>query len=161
MSIYTHARIKQLMTGVLLVGALVGVINTQAANSQSAELKDFSNAIRDKYDLKERAFRENDVEALVNGFYARDALLVEEHKVVKGYDQVLAMYQELVPATESVSIKSYHTYLAEQGNMGYDYTTFHVNPVKGEDFDLKLLFIWEKVKGEWRCKSDMYIIGAF
>ncbi|MCR8924262.1 hypothetical protein NO559_15900 [Dasania sp. GY-MA-18] len=124
-------------------------------------LQAFKQAIRKKYDLKERAFKENDVMGLVDGFYAKNALLVEEKKVVNGYEQVVKMYEELVPGAKSVGIQSNYTYLSKEGSVGYDYTTFHVSLVDGNEFDLKLLFIWEKINGEWFCISDMYIPGKF
>ncbi|WP_339671060.1 hypothetical protein [Dasania marina] len=141
---------------VLLVCA--SSVNAGASNTA---LEEFKEQIRVKYDLKERAFRDNDVMGLVNGFYAKHALLVEENAVVNGHDEVVKMYEELVPGAKSVKIDSKYTYLAEKGNVGYDYTTFHVNLMDGTEFDLKLLFVWEKFNGEWFCITDMYIPGKF
>ena len=49
------------------------------------------------------------------------------------------------------------------GNAGWDWANFHVVPKdpQAEGFSFKILFLWERIDGEWWCKGDMYVLGAF
>ena len=46
---------------------------------------------------------------------------------------------------------------------GWDWANFHVTPAEPNEqpFTFKILFIWEKVNGEWICKGDIYVLGWF
>ena len=55
-------------------------------------------------------------------------------------------------------IVSFHTHV--NGNAGWDWADFHVTPAdkSAAPFTFKILFLWERVDGEWWCKGDMYLI---
>ena len=57
-----------------------------------------------------------------------------------------------------VRIVSFDTHV--NGNAGWDWADFHVTPAdaKVAPFTFKILFLWEKVNGEWWCKGDMYVV---
>jgi ketosteroid isomerase-like protein len=75
----------------LLVGGLA------VAAPPDAELAAFKQAIRAKYDLKEKAFAAHDAETIVTKFYTADVVSVGEGKgVFIGRDATRPLYQEVV-----------------------------------------------------------------
>ena len=70
------------------------------------------------------------------------------------------MYEGLVQDF-TVRVESVHTHV--NGDAGWDWANFHVTPndPDAEGFSFKILFLWERIDGEWWCKGDMYVLGAF
>jgi Domain of unknown function (DUF4440) len=131
------------------------------AKSDPQELSVFKQAIREKYTIKEKAFAERDVEALVTRFYAADAITTSEGGVVVGRDQQRATYTTTMKTAYSVKISSVYTYV--KGNTGWDWANFQMSPLGSSDapFNARILFLWAKVNGEWICKGDMSVSGKF
>ncbi len=149
----------RLLTG-LLIMVTFGVSTAVAGEPASAA---FKGAIRAKYDLKERAFADGDAAAIVNQFYSADVISTDnEGNTHVGRDELMPLYEQ-VTATSNVKIESVYTHV--DGNTGWDWANFHVTPKdpdsEQEPFSFKILFLWQKIDGEWWCKGDMYVLGEF
>ncbi len=141
-------------------GPEVAATPAMTAAQDSKELTAFKKAIRAKYDLKEKAFAENDADAIADHFYSKDVVSVDyEGKVTVGREALRAEYKEIVP-TATVKVESVNTYV--KGNAGWDWTNFYVTPTDPNEkpYSFVILFLWAKEKGEWICKGDMYVKGS-
>ena len=130
-----------------------------AAGQDSAELTAFKQAIRAKYDMKEKAFHERDGETIVTRFYAPDVLSMGEGSHLhRGRDELRKVYTTPDVINSEVRIVSLHTHV--NGNAGWDWADFHVTPADKAvaPFTFKILFLWERIDGEWWCKGDMYVV---
>ena len=124
------------------------------------ELDAFKQAIRSKYDMKEQAFANNDPEPIMEHFYTEDAISSGPDGTTHfGIEELRHVYEEVIGA--NVRVESFHTYV--YGDAGWDWVNFHVEPAdEGEEpFTFKMLFLWEKINGEWWSKGEMYTMGAF
>ncbi len=163
-----------LVSGVLAFGAsavslpAVPAGPTPAAGPDSAapELAAFKKAIRELYDLKERAWAAGDAETIVTRFYAPDAVSIGEGDptTLVGREQFRATYRKYVKDVTSVRIESVRTIV--NGNAGWDWTNFYatVRPEKAKDYPpplVRVLFLWSKQNGRWICKGDVFVNGGF
>lgn len=125
------------------------------------ELAEFKTAIRAKYDMKEQAFRNNNPEPIVSGFYSERVISTDNNGVTHlGRDGIRPIYEEVIGST--VRIESYNTFV--NGNAGWDWVNFHVSLPPGanvDPFSFKMLFLWEKIDGEWWSHGEMYVPGKF
>jgi len=142
---------------------LLLVLGLNPAMAADADLAAFKQAIRAKYDLKEQAFAAGDPDPIINHFYAADVVSTDEQgNTHVGRDELRPLYEE-VTAGHFVHIESVYTHV--NGNVGWDWANFYVRPKdpasEEKPFSFKILFLWEKVKGEWWCKGDMYTLGEF
>ena len=159
---------------VLLAGAALGAAAMPESTAPSVDkatstpaLQAFKKAIRAKYDLKERAWAAQDAEGLVKGFYSPNAFTAAEGEpkfFAMGRSQFLDLYKTFVADTTKVRIESVHTYV--NGNMGWDWTNFYadVKPEKVKDYPpspVRILFVWEKINGQWFCAGDVVLLGTF
>ena len=81
-----------------------------------------------------------------------------------GHAQFRNLYKTFVADTTKVRIESVHTYV--NGNMGWDWTNFYadVKPEKVKDYPpspVRILFVWEKINGQWFCSGDVVLLGTF
>lgn len=144
----------------LILAALV-VTPMFALADGSVQLASFKKAIHAKYDLKVKGFEFNDANLIVEEFYTEDAITVDpEGKTYQGRAELLAMYKETVKIG-TVRIEPVNTKVS--GNMGWDWANFYLMPNDPVEAPIavKILFLWEKVNGEWRCAGDMVAIGEF
>ena len=126
-----------------------------------AQLAAFKQAIRAKYDLKEKAFAAHDAETIVTKFYTADVVSVGEGEgVFIGRDAIRPLYQEVV-RNNKVKVESIQSFV--KGDAGWDWADFHVYPTDGktEPFTFAILFLWTRVNGEWLCKGDSFVKGSF
>jgi ketosteroid isomerase-like protein len=131
-----------------------------AASKPSPQLAAFKNAIRAKYDLKERAFAAHDAETIVTRFYARDVISVGAGEgIFIGRDQIRPLYEDVVKSN-TVKIESVYSFV--DGNAGWDWADFHVTPADGKTapFTFAILFLWAQEHGEWMCKGDFFLVGS-
>jgi ketosteroid isomerase-like protein len=130
-----------------------------AAAQENAELAAFKQAIRAKYDLKEKAFRERDGETIVTRFYAPDVVSMGEGSPLhRGREELRKVYTAPEVINSEVRIVSFHTHV--NGDAGWDWADFHVTPADKSlaPFTFKIVFLWERINGEWWCKGDMYVL---
>jgi len=111
--------------------------------------------------MKEQAFRDNDPEPILTKFYAADAISTDNEGVTHvGRDALRPVYEEVIGAF--VAIESFDT--SVRGDAGWDWVNFHVSfppEAEMEPFTFKMLFLWERVDGEWWSKGEMYVMGEF
>jgi ketosteroid isomerase-like protein len=140
--------------------AVTGMALGSTAHAASdAELAAFKQAIRAKYDMKEKAFHERDGETIVTKFYAEDVVSTGEGSPLhQGREELRKLYQSPEVINSDVRIVSFNTHV--NGKAGWDWADFHVTPAdpKTAPFTFKILFLWENVDGEWWCKGDMYVV---
>lgn len=134
----------------------------KAANTtESEELIAFKAAIRAKYDMKEAAFRANDVEPIINRFYSDRVMSVDgDGNVHRGRAGIRPVYEEVIGSL--VRIESVETVV--NGDAGWDWVNFHVSfPPEAElkPFSFMMVFLWERIDGEWWSHGEMYVPGAF
>jgi len=145
---------------VFFLVALVPVVAQGGAPSAGAELAAFKQAIRAKYDLKERAFASHDAETIVTQFYTSDVISVGEGEgIYIGRDQIRPLYQEVVK-NNKVKVDSIHTFV--RGDAGWDWADFRVYPTDGKTppFTFAILFLWTRIDGQWMCKGDFFVTGS-
>lgn len=132
-----------------------------SAVTPEAELAVFKQAIRAKYDMKEQAFRDNDPEPILTRFYSESVISTDnEGKTHVGREELAPIYDEVIGAL--VRVESYNTFV--NGDAGWDWVNFHVNFPPGVDvepFTFKMLFLWERIEGEWWSHGEMYVLGEF
>ena len=124
------------------------------------ELAAFKAAIRAKYDLKEAAFAADDPSYIVNEFYSADVISTDpEGKTYYGRAGIAPLYAAVI--ADTAKITSRHTRV--NGDMGWDWADFHVMPADAsvKPFTFKILFLWERVEGDWVSRGEMYVPGSF
>jgi len=120
----------------------------------------FKQAIRSKYDLKERAFAAHDVETIVTRFYAADAITAGEgSNVAVGRDQIRADYQK---EEFKYRIKFDSVYTFVDGDAGWDWADFGFFSTDGTKklATVGMVVLWAKVNGQWMCKGEFYVTGS-
>ena len=137
---------------------LSAVFTCQAS---AGDLEDFKQSIRAKYDMKERAFANNDVEPILTRFYSSDVISTgPDGSTHVGIEELRPIYNEVIAG--NVSIESYNTFV--NGDAGWDWVNFHVTPppAAGEEpFTFKMLFLWERIDGQWWSHGETYVMGEF
>ena len=143
----------------ILILLTIGLIQTSTVLADS-ELEAFKAAIRAKYDMKEAAFANNDPAPILEKFYTSDVISVgPDGTMHQGTEGIRPVYEEVI--TGDVKVESYYTHV--NGNAGWDWVNFHVTPAEADvkPFSFKMLFLWEKINGDWMSKGEMYVMGAF
>lgn len=146
---------------VCLAALMLGSISSAVVAGAGAELEAFKQAIRSQYDLKERAFANDDPNTVVEQFYSEDVFSVDnEGHVHNGREELRKVYSEVVPPY-SVKIESIKT--AVDGNSGWDWANFFVTPDDPAEkpFSFIILFLWEKRAEKWWCVGDIYVVGKY
>jgi len=77
--------------------------------------------------------------------------------LITGRAQLIEEYKKHIQ--DGVRIESVYTHFS--GDTGWDLANFHVQPADEavEPYVLKILFLWEKIEGEWWCVADMFTMG--
>ena len=143
-------------------------INSCTKNTESPEkhasdvtLEEFQKAIREKYDMKEQAFRDNDPEPILTRFYSEDVISTDpEGHTHMGRESLQPIYEEVIASL--VRIESFNTFV--NGDAGWDWVNFYVTfppEIDAEPFTFKMLFLWERIDGEWWSHGEMYVLGEF
>jgi uncharacterized protein (TIGR02246 family) len=137
-----------------------------AAAASDRQLSSFKKAIRELYDVKEKAWAAGDAETIVTKFYSVDALSVGEGDpaTIVGRDALRKAYLQYVKDVPYVRIESVRTVV--NGDAGWDWTNFYHTPKAGKEKDyppspLRILFVFSKENGTWICKGEAYVNGRF
>ena len=160
-----QANIHQTFAAAVMVFAVMAFGGCDTGGSPqrdpSAELAEFKQAIRAKYDMKEQAFRDNDPEPIITRFYSDKVISTDNAGITHvGREGIRPVYDEVIGAF--VEIESYESFV--NGDAGWDWVNFHVSfPAEAEmePFTFKMLFLWERVDGEWWSHGEMYVPGEF
>jgi len=139
--------------------SVLAMLSPLALASDSSEMANFKAAIRMKYDLKEQAFADGIAAPIVEQFYSEDVLSVDsDGKTHRGRDELRPLYEETTQFA-NVRVESVNTKVS--GDMGWDWANFHVTPKDPAEqpFTFKILFLWQKLDGQWWCVGDMYVLG--
>lgn len=143
----------------ILLAGLVALSQLATAAAAQNDLEEFRSAIRARYDLKERAFAENNPDFIVEEFYSADVFSVDnEGNLHNGREALRPIYDEVVPGS-TVRIESVKAHA--DGDLGWDWTNFYVTPddPAAEPFSFIILFLWEKRDNKWWCVGESYQIG--
>jgi ketosteroid isomerase-like protein len=149
--------VRRSIIGTVVVACSVSSPGAFAADN--AALAAFKQAIRAKYDMKQDAFRRRDGETIVTKFYAEDVVSMGEGGPLhRGREELRKLYQMPEVIKSDVRIVSFDTHV--NGNAGWDWADFHVTPADTTvaPFTFKILFLWERIDGEWWCKGDIYVV---
>lgn len=160
----TSTRWKIIISGLTASLILTFVSLSSAGTDTTSSVKDlenFKSAIRVKYDLKEKAFADNEPEPILNRFYSKQVIStdLEGHTHI-GRDELRPIYEEVI--ANKVRIEPFKSFV--KGDAGWDWVNFHVIPPveSGADpFTFKMLFLWERIDGEWWSHGEMYVMGEF
>lgn len=135
-------------------------------DSQGAQLAAFKQAIRQLYDMKEKAWAAGDAQTIVAKFYSADAVSAGEADPVTmvGRAEFRKAYLRYVKDVTSVHIESVRTFV--NGDAGWDWTNFYHTPKpdKAKDYPpspVRILFLWSREGGKWSCKGEMFVNGKF
>jgi len=138
---------------------------TSAGEAHVAELAAFKQAIRNLYDLKEKAWAAGDAESIVTRFYAPDVVSAGEGEAAMvGRAEFRKAYQQFVKDVTSVRIESVRTVV--NGSAGWDWANFYHTPKpdKVKEYPpspIRIVFLWSKENGQWLCKGEMFVSGKF
>jgi len=159
--------------GLALCGALAVLmlasassVWSQEARSQThpldtGEFRAFKAATRALYDLKEKNFAEGRDDDIIRRFYSKDAVSAGQAEgVLVGSAAFKASYDGVV---KTANVKVFPVYTYVNGDAGWDWANFIVTPKdpKEKPFSFAIVFLWAKENGQWVCKGDAYINGAF
>ncbi len=142
-----------------LISSLMSGVSLASAGDAAAE--EFARQTRVKYDLKEAAFRANDLEPILSRFYHPEVMSVgPDGSTHFGREELRPVYEQVI--SSQVKIESCRSVV--NGDAGWDWVNFHVTPPPeaGEQpFTFKMLFLWERVDGQWWSHGEMYVMGEF
>ncbi|MEH6579762.1 MAG: hypothetical protein V7731_22120 [Amphritea sp.] len=130
--------------------------------SFSATAADIADTLAAKYQLSEQAFADNNVQVLLNEFYASDVYVVGEGSApVSGHEQLAPVLKQLVEGASKIELTPERTNHQSDDTV-YDFVNYRVYPSDGSaDFNVRSLLVWKKIKGDWRVTADMYTFGAY
>lgn len=135
-----------------------------AAETTSSASVQFQRAIRNLYDLKERAWAAGDAETIVTKFYSADAISAGEGdpETMVGHGAFLKAYQQYVKDVPTVRIESVKSYV--NGNAGWDWANFYSEPKPDKKSlyppsPIRIVFLFAKENGQWICKGDVFVNG--
>lgn len=146
---------KRLVTNTLAATGMVLISCGAVAGSSTDE-------IAAKYQLSERAFADNNVQVLLDQFYATDVYVVGEGSApLNGHEQLAPVLKQLVEGAQKIELTSQRAN-HKSADTVYDFVNYRVFPSDGSaDFNVRSLLVWKKTQGDWRVTADMYTFGEY
>ncbi len=152
--------------GVVAQGAVAQPPEARASAVLPGESFEFKKAIRELYDLKEKAWAAGDAETIVTRFYSPDAISVGEGdpSTMVGREDFRKAYRQYVKDVPKIRIESVRSY--SNGNAGWDWANFYSEPRPEKrsmypPSPIRILFTFAKEHGQWICKGDIFVNGKF
>ena len=125
---------------------------------------EFKRAIRELYDVKEKAWARGDAETIVTRFYSEDALSAGEGdpQTLVGRAAFRRAYQQYVKDVPTIRIESVSSYV--RGDAGWDWANFYSEPKPDKKSlyppsPIRIVFLWAREHGHWICKGDIFVNG--
>lgn len=137
--------------------APVGDLPTASAN----DLADFRRQVDALYRMKEDAFARGDADAIVDRFYARDAIAFgPEGKPAMGREAFREEYRNVVKIA-TVKVEPVAAHVGKDA--AWEWVNFHAVPKDRAEkpFTFIMLFVFAKKDGRWVSGGDAYTIGKF
>lgn len=126
--------------------------------SADNELRD---AISTQYNLLVEAFAKGDASIISRQFFTPDAWAVGEGtETAIEAEQIEKLYSDFV-GNFTYAVKSACT--RRTGDAGWDFAEVTLRSTDGSDeiHLYKVLYLWTKQDGRWRCRGQMYVEGSF
>ncbi|KQX19219.1 MULTISPECIES: YybH family protein [unclassified Sphingomonas] len=161
----------------LLASALLGLSTMTAAPAVMAaapaeavgglpkaspgEAADFRRQVDALYRMKEDAFAREDADAIVDRFYARDAITFgPEGKPVIGRDAFRDEYRSVVKVA-NVKVEPFASHVGKDA--AWEWVNFRAFPKDKaqKPFTFIMLFVFAKKDGRWISGGDAYTVGEF
>lgn len=163
-----HQKLRHLCAAVTVLTTCLTFSSLSAAGETTLRedplaLSEFKEMLQKKYALKQRAYRETNLQ-LFREFYAEDVLLLGEGvSPIRGIENVIAGYGAILPDRSDAILESKYTVISGSGDMGYDYVRFTAikkDPSEPETIHT-ILLVWERVDGQWRCTTEMFVVADY
>jgi ketosteroid isomerase-like protein len=161
----------------LLASALLGLSTLMAATPAAAaapagavgdlpkaspgEVAEFRRQVDALYRMKEEAFAREDADAIVDRFYARDAITFgPEGKPVIGRDAFRDEYRDVVKVA-NVKVEPFAGHVGKDA--AWEWVNFRAFPRDRtqKPFTFIMLFVFAKKDGQWVSGGDAYTVGEF
>lgn len=125
------------------------------------EDKEFHVAIAKQYEILTEGFAKSDAAIVAHKFFTPHAWSVGlgDETAIKA-EKIEALYSEFV-GPYTFTAKSVAP--SRIGNAGWDFAEVTLTSKDGSEeiHRYKVLYLWEKEDGAWRCKGQMYVEGSF
>ena len=128
--------------------------------SRAADVKDFRQQADALYRMKVKAFLQGDPNAIVDRFYAEDAISIGPDGLATiGREALRASYKEVMSKTPAtVRIEPFRTHVGKDA--AWEWVNFHFIP---KDASVKpmtslMLFIWAKGPEGWVSGGDAFVL---
>lgn len=129
--------------------------------ASSGEVAEFRRQVDALYRMKEEAFAREDADAIVDRFYARDAITFgPEGKPVIGRDAFRDEYRNVVKVA-NVKVEPFASHVGKDA--AWEWVNFRAFPKDKaqKPFTFIMLFVFAKKDGQWISGGDAYTIGEF
>ena len=123
----------------------------------SAALKTLLQA---RLDLLQSLWARRDADRIVSELYTEHTEITGagSDALYHGGAQLRELITTLTAGSSGASIRI-DRLTALGDSAAYTWVTWNVQPLQGDDFAMKSLFVWALVEGHWRIVADMYAEG--
>lgn len=121
--------------------------------------QDIIDSINAKQLEMKRAFLENDPSWIAEEFYANHAWVFGGSDTWQGKDEILSLYQTVCGAY----VWSYESInMMHSGDSVLDFIYGRIDSTSDAGFiEYKILFVWQKIDGDWKCVTQMFAEGTW
>lgn len=123
----------------------------------SAALK---TTLQARLDLLQTLWERRDAEGIVRELYSENTEITGagSDALYHGGAQLRELIATLTAGSRGASLRI-DRFTALGSSAAYTWVTWNVQPLEGEGFAMKSLFVWTLVEGQWRIVADMYAEG--